>query len=331
MYKLISFLILCCFVTNTQAQTLTGAWYGRADVLAQGNNSNYLTELILRQKGNDVEGVFGYYFRDTYQSFYIRGTYDPKTREVFIKNLPMLFYKATGRDGIECPMNFSGKFIVSQVSSSLTGSFYSDDKYKYTCPEIRVNFSVDNEIKNQDSLLRNTLVGRKIWKPAEEDYIVSEREYKSAQPVVQKVSSTFERKELGELQAKTINIDTEKLLVKKFESRKKSVVREIEIASDSIRVSFYDNGEIDGDSISVFLNNQPVLVREGLTARALTLYLALDPNREINEISMFAENLGLYPPNTALMIISDGENAYEVYLSSSLDLNSTVRLRRKKK
>src|SRR5690606_37772329 len=124
-----------------QAQTLTGAWYGRADVVAQGNNSNYLTELILKQKGNDVEGVFGYYFKDTYQSFYIRGTYDPKTREVLIKDLPMLFYQASGRDGIECPMNFAGKFIVSQVGSTLTGSFYSNEKYKYTCPEIRVNFA----------------------------------------------------------------------------------------------------------------------------------------------------------------------------------------------
>ncbi len=332
MYRSLCVTVFCtiCLLHNSFSQSLTGAWYGRADVIAEGNNSNYLTELILRQKGNEVEGIFGYYFKDTYQSFYIRGSYNPNTREVLIRNLPMLFYASTGREGIECPMNFSGRFIVSQVSRTLTGSFFSDDKYKYTCPEIRVNFSVDPEITNQDSLMKNTLVGRKIWKPAEDDYIVSEQEFKSAQPLVSRVTNSFERKDLGEIAPQTIHIDLEKQLVKQFESRKNAVMKEIEIASDSVRISFYDNGEIDGDTISVFLNNKPVLVQQGLTARALTIYLALDPDKEVNEIAMFAENLGFYPPNTALMIISDGIQTHEVYLSSSLDLNAVVRLRKRK-
>jgi hypothetical protein len=44
---------------------------------------------------------------------------------------------------------------------------------------------------------------------------------------------------------------------------------------------------------------------------------------------MFAENLGKFPPNTALMIFFDGEKRHEVYLSSSLTQNATVRIRRK--
>jgi hypothetical protein len=72
------------------------------------------------------------------------------------------------------------------------------------------------------------------------------------------------------------------------------------------------------------------LVREGITDRALNIYLALDSTKEVNEISMLAENLGKYPPNTALMIVTDGINRYEVYLSSSLTQNATVRLKRKK-
>jgi len=52
---------------------------------------------------------------------------------------------------------------------------------------------------------------------------------------------------------------------------------------------------------------------------------------DVNEISMFADNLGRIPPNTALMIVSDGINRYELYLSSSLTQNGAVRLKRKKK
>ncbi|HEX6213542.1 MAG TPA: hypothetical protein VFZ38_01925, partial [Vicinamibacterales bacterium] len=89
-------------------------------------------------------------------------------------------------------------------------------------------------------------------------------------------------------------------------------------------------GDIDGDSISVLLNNQPVLVKHELNSRALNIYLALDSTKTVNELSMFADNLGKFPPNTALMLVSDGINKHEVYLSSSLTQNATVRLRRKK-
>jgi hypothetical protein len=47
-------------------------------------------------------------------------------------------------------------------------------------------------------------------------------------------------------------------------------------------------------------------------------------------VSMLAENLGSIPPNTALMIVTDGKNRYEVFLSSSLTENATVELRRKR-
>jgi hypothetical protein len=106
--------------------------------------------------------------------------------------------------------------------------------------------------------------------------------------------------------------------------------RELLVESDSVRLSFYDNGEIDGDSISVFVNNQLVLSHQGLQEKAFNIYLHLDSTRELTEVSMFAENLGRIPPNTALMIITDGKNRYEVFLSSSLTENATVELRRKK-
>ena len=51
---------------------------------------------------------------------------------------------------------------------------------------------------------------------------------------------------------------------------------------------------------------------------------------EINEIAMFADNLGSIPPNTALMIVYDGKERHEVRISSTLKNNGTVRIRRKK-
>jgi hypothetical protein len=116
-----------------------------------------------------------------------------------------------------------------------------------------------------------------------------------------------------------------------FVKRKDVVNRILDVESDSLRLSFYDNGEIDGDSISVFVNKQVVLTHKGLDARAFNLFLLLDTTKEINEISMYAENLGRIPPNTALMVLTDGKNRYEVFMSSSLTENATIQVKRKKR
>ena len=316
----ISFFIFL-YASCSLAQSVTGSWYGKADVNSGNSTNNYLTELILRQKGDEVEGVFGYYFKDSYQSFFIRGTYDKNSREVHIKNMPVLHYKGP-TNGIECPMNFLGILMVSSVKSRLNGYFYSDDKYKYTCPELRVTMNVDISENNQDSILKNTVTGKKFWKPQEEDFIVTDAS--NDKPV------TIAADAINEKAAEKLSVAAEKKLVQKFEKRINTYSKDIEIEGDSVRISFYDNGDVDGDIISVFLNKNPVLVKQELSTRSLNIYLALDSTKEYNEISMMAENLGKYPPNTALMVVSDGTNRYEVYLSSSLTQNAAIRLKRKK-
>ena len=284
------------------AQSVSGSWYGRADVSGAGAASNYLTELIIKQKGDEVEGLFGYYFKDSYQSFFVRGTYDIASRQVSIKNLPMVNYASSAHTGIECPMHFRGTLLVAKTGSSLKGSFYSDSKYKYTCPELRVNLSRD-ENDSSHSLLSygGGLTTRKFWASTD-----------TSGPVAYVVTPESDA------------------LISEFGKRSNIYGKDIYITSDSVLLSFYDNGDIDDDTISVFLNKKPVLVRRGLSARALNIYIGLDSSIEVNELSMFADNLGTFPPNTALMVISDGDIRYEYYLSASLKQNASVRLRRRK-
>ncbi|MEO8584510.1 MAG: hypothetical protein ABI415_11970 [Flavitalea sp.] len=304
---IIGFIGLVLFF-NAPAQNISGSWYGKADVMIAGNSSNYLTEMVLKQKGNEVEGVFGYYFKDAYQSFFVRGIYNRSTRQVLIKDLPLLFYASATKNGIECPMSFSGTLMVSQIGSTIKGNFYTDPKYKYTCPDLRVSMVMDESERNQDSVLKNTIAGKKFWKPQEEDVVVMAKTYAD--------SAT----------ADTVN--TNKSLTDAFGKRHNIYEKDIVVYDDSILVSFYDNGDIDDDTISVFLNKKPVLIKRGLTSRALNIYISLDPSIEVNELSMFAENLGKYPPNTALMVVSDGKMRYDVYLSASLTQNASIRLRR---
>ena len=309
MSRLFISIIFTLSIQSMHAQKhVTGSWYGRADVMAAGATSNYLTEFILQQKGNEIEGIFGYYFKDSYQSFFIRGTYNPKTRLINIRNIPLLFYGSPTRTGIECPMHFRGTLMVSKVSSTIKGNFYTEPKYKYTCPELRVNMTMD-AAGNPDSTLNNAIASKKLWQPQEEDVVISG----SSAPAIQVVAP---------------QANPNQQLIDEFTRRSTIYEKEIVVYDDSILVSFYDNGDIDDDTISVFLNKKPILIRRGLTARALNIYIGLDSTSELHELSMFADNMGKFPPNTALMVISDSQKRYELYLSASLKQNASVRLRK---
>jgi len=336
MRTLFYIVLLAAAPTLLRAQTISGAWYGRADVDLTGVYNNYLTELVIRQKGTRVEGIFGYYFRDKYESYLIHGTYNPKTREITILNIPVIYYGSNSTiNSIDCMTSFRGTLITSRVGTRLTGAFYHDAKYKYMCPDLKVNLELDKADKSQDSATLMAARAR-IWTPQADDKVVEE--VKAASPLAPSApqpdtptTSVLLPSDSAVAVARPDSAAGDSLKITESFARRKAVLnRELLVESDSVRLSFYDNGEIDGDSISVFVNKQLVLSHQGLEAKAFNIYLHLDSTRELTEVSMFAENLGSIPPNTALMVVTDGKNRYEVFLSSSLTENATVELRRKR-
>ena len=102
-------------------------------------------------------------------------------------------------------------------------------------------------------------------------------------------------------------------------------VPEIKVDTGTIRLDFYDNGIIDGDSITVLVNKRVVLTHQRLTARPITTYIKIDPQSTFQEVEMVAENLGSIPPNTAMLLITAGEKTYRLYLTSTEQKNAMVR------
>jgi hypothetical protein len=107
--------------------------------------------------------------------------------------------------------------------------------------------------------------------------------------------------------------------------RKAELVKEIYVDTGSIKIDFYDNGQIDGDTISVFANNMPVVSNKRLGTRPITITIKIDLKRTEQEVIMVGENLGTIPPNTALMIITAGDKRYQLYLTSDEQKNAMVR------
>jgi len=96
--------------------------------------------------------------------------------------------------------------------------------------------------------------------------------------------------------------------------------------TDSIKLSLYDNGIIDNDTVSVFLNDSLLLHSKGLTQIPIESVISLDKKTKIYHLKLIAENLGAIPPNTALLIITTRKNRYTITLSSDYLQNGSVEL-----
>ena len=107
--------------------------------------------------------------------------------------------------------------------------------------------------------------------------------------------------------------------------KKNELVRELKVDTGNIRLDFYDNGVVDGDTISVFVNDQVIVSNKGLTTKPISINVAIDFNRLQQEVVMVAQNLGSIPPNTALMIVTAGDKRYQLYLTSDEQKNAMVR------
>jgi hypothetical protein len=258
--------------------------------------------MVLIQKGAVITGEFNYYFKNGYFPSKISGNYDSKSRRLHIKTTPVTYYRSAAVNGVECSMNGDFTLLVSKAGSSLKGKFSSTDFYSLTCPDIlmNLNYSSEDDIQKDEIIME------------EKDLGVSEEKKLDASipvvPVAFKEQSTAE---------------------KQFPQRKNIEMGVIEVDNDNISIELIDNGEIDKDSVSIFFNNHILANKLELTKRGLVFSVKLDEHRTVNEISMFAENLGIIPPNTAVLIVHDGKKRHEVSLTSTLQTNGMIKLKKR--
>ena len=114
-------------------------------------------------------------------------------------------------------------------------------------------------------------------------------------------------------------------------TRKNTVFSRIPVSVTNITLDIFDNGTIDGDTISVYYNNKLLVSNRGLTDKAITVQLMLDEKAPQHEIVLFAHNLGSITPNTATVIVKAGDKLYELRSSASLTENAVLVLEYKPK
>ena len=112
-----------------------------------------------------------------------------------------------------------------------------------------------------------------------------------------------------------------------LKTRENALAQTITVNTEQVTIKLYDNGEIDDDTISVFVDKQLKLSHKRLSTVPIVLTLDFDANDTEHEVVMVAENLGRIPPNTSLMVITAGDKRYQVQITSTEQKNAMVRFK----
>ena len=171
---------------------------------------------------------------------------------------------------------------------------------------------------------------------AEPKNIITEEPPVSAPPKVaqQSVKDNYNEKKNSDKSALPIESAKAKNMSdnakEKMSKRTYQVIKVIEVTQPTIKVDIYDNGQVDGDVVSIYLNEKQLVSSKMLTAQPITLQIQVDDKEEIYDLIMYAESLGSIPPNTALMIVTTPTQRYEINISSNEQTSGAIRFKFKK-
>jgi hypothetical protein len=131
---------------------------------------------------------------------------------------------------------------------------------------------------------------------------------------------------LESTKAKNMSDNTKEKMAK----RTYQVIKVIEVSQPTVKVDIYDNGQVDGDVVSIYLNEKQLVSSKMLTAQPISLQIQVDDKEEVYDLIMYAESLGSIPPNTALMIVTTPTQRYEINISSNEQTSGAIRFKFKK-
>ncbi len=343
----IVFFLICFGFSPASSQMITGVWKGKIN--------RQKVEVKIIQNGDSLTGTSYYYESTTnYRRYSIKGYFDATTNEAVWWDDQLLEEKAgrftistpgkmplLSRADFNCPgggkMMLDGKAAKKENNSDIKGDVHLD-KNEQTDFEDEWDFVIDNytvggnDPEIIDSI--NTITQQPV-KPAEQSIVIKEE----TKTITEKPKPAPPKKETQKndipVMEKPTQIEKKPEPVKastieeKFTARQKVFIKEIPVSGDSIELRFYDNAEIDGDSISLFLNDKLIFQHIKLTANAYSIKLAVSEMTESNELVMVAENMGSIPPNTSYMIAIVNGQRQDAYLSSTEGSSAMIRLIKK--
>lgn len=352
-------LILLLFFSfySASAQDITGIWRG---YFITTSGDQYKLEMQVEQnKANRATGVtYSYLSTVFYGKATATGFFNKSLKTALIQEIKTVELKMSG-GSVACIMKYSLSYTKSGNEEFLEGTYTS--KYEksnvlmgvqkggncgggkvFLRKVITSDFYVEPFLRDKPTVRKPTTTQKPVAKAPAKNPPVTNK------PIAKTTTKPPAKKPVTTTPNVTIKKDTTHTTIapvivtntppKKVEqpafrmpattrSRENSLTQTLNIKHKEVLVKLYDNGEIDGDTISVYLDNKLVLANKRLSASPISLTLTMDETNPEHTLVMVAENMGTIPPNTSLMIVNDGDQRYEVRITSTEQKNAMVRFR----
>lgn len=111
----------------------------------------------------------------------------------------------------------------------------------------------------------------------------------------------------------------------KDQKREVEVNRVVEVKGRRIKIWVWDNGTIDGDVLSLFLNGKMLLHQHRATRQKYEMLVTLE--KPVNYLILHAITLGSISPNTVAVSIDDGSGEKIIMVSSTLKSSGAIMIR----
>ncbi|QES89739.1 hypothetical protein [Rhizosphaericola mali] len=315
------------------AQNLTGIWKGYFSSGFGSDKKYYSYELQIEEMSNGhISGVsYSYLNNDFYGKTAVSGSFNDKTGKLDIRENKLLEVKAVDKNSVllmSLDMNYS-KLSGKRTLSGFYSSFRSNSNQINDQGAIELSSSDKSDFSREAFLQKkkhnsNLVVTKYKKKTKTSTTHTATLSTVSGTSVSEK--SSVENKNEQVINTQSL-VAVDKMPVPfVIKNRTNKLIQTIVTHTKDVDVDFFDNGEIDGDSISLYLNNRQVIKSGRLTRNAINFKTEIEDNQPNLDFILVAENLGRIPPNSALMVIYTNHKRYEIFIESDLKTNGQVRI-----
>lgn len=331
------------------AQKLSGQWIGSFN--SKEDPSDAQTEYVLEIEinGNSLSGYSYTYFPIAGKRYFVicklKGSYESGSKSLVVTEIEKV-KSNTPPDFQNCLQTHKLTYFKQGNKETLEGKWEPAEKGS-TCG---TGISVF-ERKMLEKIKPVEVVKKQVPKtPAVTKQLTSKNPPVVSKPVVTKKTEQKKILPKNPIEQKSaplatekksderiITIDEPKKIKESFapprekiSNRTYQILKTIEIEDDKIDINIYDNGQIDGDTVSIYVNDKLIVSKRMLTAKPINIHLNTDDDTDVYDIVMYAENLGSIPPNTALMIVQAKNKRYEINITSTEQTSGAVRFKFKK-
>ena len=357
-------LFLCIISVHLSAQNLTGRWQGSFIANEDAVINNFTYELIIKENANHQITAQTITKRadQFYASAFAKGTHSIRTQLVQIEETSFEQIKIANELEACLMSNFltykninGHEILEGSYMSTVVGGQRNCGSGKVFLEKVSSLLTVNNpkvDTKNIDTQKKKAIIAQKTitnnkTAPSKSTKIDAPNTILNASISANKIPPSVEKKNIQATVNSTIETDTDEVVVENeatptstttqnsirnqpinlpwvLVGRENKLVKKIITNSKTVSIDLFDNGTIDNDTIIVFDNKKLLVNKKRLSYKAIHLEFNFTENSREHEVIIVAHNMGTVPPNTALLLLKDGKNRQEYFITSTNKINAKI-------